>query len=908
MRRMPAEAAFPQLTKADVFARLAEGVQGGVTVVTPNRRLALALAGDFDDAQYGRSLNVWESADILSFTAFVARAYEDALYAERGAEFPLLLTPAQEQALWESVIRASEAGAGLLAVPETARLAGEAWQLAHAWQLLPRLGDFPVNEDDKAFQAWMRRYERILQRDGLTDSARLPDLAAAMFGRAGITTPRLLVCYGFDIVSLQQQALFAALRSAGCDVAIARPDARRADAKRVACADGHDEIKRAAAWARSRIEANGNARIAVVVPEFARQRAEIVRVFSATMAPDYALPGATHGVQPFNLSLGAALTSHPLVNAALLVLELAGREMEFERASRLIRSPFLGGSETEMACRARLDAALRERAEPVVTLEHLLALIARCGSECVVLIQRLTALSEFRKTHLFGAQSPSALAKALAAALSVVGFPGERGLDSTEYQALKKWHEVVAGFAALERVVVRTGYADAVSRLRRMAADTLFQPETPDVPVQVLGVLEAAGMEFDHLWVMGLTDAVWPPAPRPNPFLPIEAQRAAGIPQGSAAASLELARRLAGEWLNCAEEVVLSYPQREDDREFKPSPLILSVPDATVNLPEYASYRDVVHRVREIESRVDTQGPTLDAAVELDGGTAVIKDQAACPFRAFALQRLGATSLEMPHAGLDAMERGILVHRVLAQVWSQLKSSSALASIGAKDLDELLAQAAEDAVASMKRDRPTALAGRFAQIEKRRLARLARAWLDYEKTRGDFTVIATEEKRRIEIGSVGFNARLDRVDELAGGERVVIDYKTSAPSAGAMLGERPDEPQLPLYLVAAEPAAAAVAFAQVKAGDMKFAALVRDAGLLPEVKAFADSYYGDQHSSWQEVVVAWRANLARIAAEFAGGVAAVDPKRYPQTCGYCDAKPFCRIYERLENAIDEDAA
>src|SRR6185295_14956056 len=157
------------------------------------------------------------------------------------------------------------------------------------------------------------------------------------------------------------------------------------------------------------------------------------------------------------------------------------REIDFERASRLIRSPFLAGAETELARRARLDANLRKRAEPVITLDRLLALIAQEEAGCPVLAQRLSALAEFRKARLFGGQRPSAWARAISEALSIIGFPGERGLDSTEFQVLAKWHAVVAEFAALDRVVQRAGYGDAVSLLRRMAADTLFQPETPDV-------------------------------------------------------------------------------------------------------------------------------------------------------------------------------------------------------------------------------------------------------------------------------------------------------------------------------------------------------------------------------------------------------------------------------------------
>ena len=519
----------------------------------------------------------------------------------------------------------------------------------------------------------------------------------------------------------------------------------------------------------------------------------------------------------------------------------------------------------------------------------------------------MSALAEFRKARLFGGQPPSAWARAVSEALALIGFPGERGLDSTEYQTLAKWHEVVAGFAALDRVVARTGYADAVSRLRRMATDVLFQPETPEVPVQVLGELEATGMEFDHLWVMGLSDETWPRGPRPNPFLPVELQRLAGVPQGSATGMLELARRLTGEWLSCAGEVVLSYPQREDDREFKPSPLIVAVPLQPLPLPDYASYRDAVHGLRKLERSEDAEALPLGAEAVVGGGTAVIQDHAACPFRSFALRRLDARGLEEPHAGLDAMERGTLVHRALALAWAQLKTRSALDAMTEVGLDALLLRAAADAVARIRRERPTVLSGRFAEIEKRRLVRLARAWLDVEKRRGGFTVLATEDKRSIEIGGLTLNARLDRVDETDDGRRIVIDYKTGKVSPATMVGERPEEPQLPLYLLSAEPDAVAVAFAQVRAGDMKFAGLARDADVLPDVRTLPDGRLKQAAPSWGQQVEAWRAGLARIAAGFAAGDARVDPKRYPGTCRTCDVKPFCRIYERLDNALDEDA-
>jgi RecB family exonuclease len=248
-----------------------------------------------------------------------------------------------------------------------------------------------------------------------------------------------------------------------------------------------------------------------------------------------------------------------------------------------------------------------------------------------------------------------------------------------------------------------------------------------------------------------------------------------------------------------------------------------------------------------------------------------------------------------------------LVHRVLAQAWAQLKTKGALDAMSGADLHALLARAAEDAVARIRRERPTVLSGRFADIEKRRLARLAREWLEMEKRRGGFTVLATEDKRRIEIGGLVLNARLDRVDQTDDGRRIVVDYKTGSATAGAMVGARPDEPQLPLYLISTEPDAVAVAFAQVKAGDMKFTSLARDADLLPDARTLPDGRLRQAEASWSQQVEVWRADLTRIAAGFASGAAQVDPKRYPDTCRYCDVKPFCRIYERLGSTLEEDA-
>ncbi|MFH1043508.1 MAG: PD-(D/E)XK nuclease family protein [Pseudomonadota bacterium] len=908
---------YAALSKAQLFARLAQGLAGGVTVVTPNRRLAQALSREFDVAQAAEGRSAWESADILPYSAFVQRCYEDALYSELASGLPILLTPAQEQALWEDIIRRSDAGDALLALAETAALAADAWKTAHAWRLQGSLRSGDLNEDASAFRDWCAQYSLRCKRDGHTDTASLPDLVAARANGKQMRKPKLLAVYGFDIRTPQQQALFDALRAAGTEVFASAQERREASVLRLACVDARDEIQRAAAWARARLEADPHASIGIVVPDLGKQRNALIRAFRMVMAPASMLPGATGAPRsnrdplPFNVSLGAALTGYPLVQAAFLILELAGREIEFGRASLLIRSPFIAAGEAEAAGRARLDLELRRRAEPAITLERLLNTLDAAGASAYSpeLAQRLRKLAEFRKSDLFAARSPSAWARAITAALKLMGFPDQgRSLDSVEYQTLKKWHEVVAGFALLDRVSAKMGYAEAVVRLRRLAAETLFQPEAPHVPVQILGVLESAGIEFDHLWVMGLSDEAWPIHPRPNPFLPLAAQRKARVPEASIEATLALDAAITRGWLAAAREVVLSHAQAEGERKLLPSPLLRDLAQAALPLPAYPRHRDLIHAAANIESiedavappLADPMVPPLAAGAALTGGTSVITDQSACPFRAFALHRLDAQSPEAPHAGLDAMERGILVHRVLAGAWGQLKTKTRLDAIGEGELEALLARSADEAVTRVKRDRPATLAGRFAEVEKGRLVRLARAWLEMEReARGDdFTVAAVEDKRTLMIGPLTLRGKLDRVDELEDGRRIVIDYKSTAQPASAWLGERPDAPQLPLYLVASEPAAVAIAFAQVKAGAMKFAALAADEALLPVWKSLPDI-------GWDAQVAEWRRVLTRLAAQFADGEAAVQPKNPRTTCRNCDLQPLCRIHERA-GKLDPD--
>ena len=105
-----------------------------------------------------------------------------------------------------------------------------------------------------------------------------------------------------------------------------------------------------------------------------------------------------------------------------------------------------------------------------------------------------------------------------------------------------------------------------------MVSEQGFQPATEEVPVQILGMAGAAEMQFKHLWIMGLHEEVWPQPAQVNPFIPAKMQQEYRMPGASAEVTLEHARRVTQSLVRSAEQVVVSVPLNDKERELRPSP------------------------------------------------------------------------------------------------------------------------------------------------------------------------------------------------------------------------------------------------------------------------------------------------------------------------------------------------
>jgi ATP-dependent helicase/nuclease subunit B len=183
------------------------------------------------------------------------------------------------------------------------------------------------------------------------------------------------------------------------------------------------------------------------------------------------------------------------------------------------------------------------------------------------------------------------------------------------------------------------------------------------------------------------------------------------------------------------------------------------------------------------------------------------------------------------------------------------------------------------------------------------LEQLILDWLEIEKKRKPFIVESQEKERSVEIGGISLQTRIDRIDRLDDGRQVIIDYKTGEPKISAWHGDRPDEPQLPLYCISSREPVAAVAYAQLKRGKIQFAGLAEEAGLAPGINK-SDEVRSNP-LPWNELEARWREVITRLCEEIQAGFADADPKKFPETCKNCDLMALCRIHEGSPLESDE---
>ncbi len=882
-----------------------QAIRAGTTVITANRRLFRALNDQFDQICLAAGARAWEPPAILPWNGWMESMWERVAFGAVGTPTPLLLHEFEEQLIWESVIADSDVADGLLQLTTTARAARDSWELQHAWRISDEAIASARHRDVRVFYGWAMAFREHCDLRGWLDHGRLADQLVVRIANGALSVPGPIWLAGFTEYSPQQLSLFAALEEAGAAISPYPSSIDDARVQRLVFADTPGEMAGVATWVATELERDANVKIGIVVPQLRSVKAELIRIFDEILVPGSVLPGRAHDQRPYDVSLGDPLNEQPLIDTALRVLQITAGPLPVDEMGALLRSPFLDGAELEFTSRASLDADLRRQRCHEWSLQSLVNRLQKPQTrhDCNTAHQIFERIIGICKDKM-GRDVPSAWAEHFADVLAAAGWPGSRSLNATEHQVLEQWRRVIDTFATLDRVSSPVGRREAINLLVRIAARQIFQIHTPDLPVQVLGPLEAIGQHFERLWIMNLHDEVWPEQASPTPFLPIELQRELGIPHASAERQLAYARRVLGLLFRTAPQALVSHPRNENDRELRSSRLI-SVYDLTsaaaVNAVPSPNYGQTIFAAQTLQFLEDMEASEIAPGSLVRGGVSLLRDQALCPFRAFANHRLRARALERPGAGLEPWERGQLVHQALHFFWAGLKGHAQLTGLDAQARAGAIEFAVRHAVAEFKGRRSELFAECFTELEHARVAALLSEWLEVDLARPSFSVTAVELKHDATVADIRLRTQIDRIDSDAGGDSFIIDYKTGNPKNTRIAnwgGERPEDPQLPLYALTANAEVGGVLFARVSKGMCAYVGYSSSGTNVPGVIALTSEQWSEQLAVWREV-------LENLSSQYRRGDARVAPKSR-HVCDICDLHTLCRIHE--QSSVGEEVS
>lgn len=767
---------------------------------------------------------------------------------------PWRVMPAHELSWqWYQTVKHSEAGSGLLQVKQTAALAQAAWEQLQWWgQSLSQI-PAPHGADVATFIGWAQQFEHgCIQQQVIAACQRWQYIV-----QQGVNVRHQhIVLVGFDQVAPVLQQWLDQLQTQGLQVtAINLPPLAQVTVS--ACHDGANERTQAVQWALNQVEQNRQ--VALIDPQLQAQRSHWQRLLSQ------------HNVS-YALSGGVPLTTQPIIHDALRLLalqQLSERDAWYE----LITSPFLAAAEVQLTGRQITAARLRQCLPHQVTASQVLALLEQNA--------------QYHTLHSLWHGAPPQpdtqdaviWLQWVQAYLAHWGWPGQRSLSSEEYQAVNKFYQVCS------QLLHWPLCGQWLMRLHHVLEYTLFQPQSPkQAQISILGLLESAGQVFDAISIVGLDDTTFPSTANPNPFLPIHWQKALDMPHSSAQRELHFAQQLWTQWLGQAPLLRISYASSEGDVAQAPSRLLGEYP-----VEQTQTLTDNIVKSPPLTTIVDEQGLGLDDAqlAELQGGAGIFKSQSLCPFQAYARYRLQAKAPEQYPQQIDAAMRGAMLHDVLERIWQQLGQQSALLALEEMQLQAVVMRVVSQVLYHWQQRYRDLFHEVMVQLERERLCTIVCLWLSQEKLRPSFDVLAQEHTLFGYVGRIPVQLRVDRIDQLEQGMRLVIDYKSGHVSTADWTGERLADAQLPLYLQLTR--ADAATFAIIKPEKQFFA------GISAEETGIDGINTSLQQQTFAALKQQWHEQLTQLAADFAGAVATVDPLTVKKACQYCELASLCRI-------------
>jgi len=798
----------------------------------------------------------------------------------------------QRLCCWRRILEAFPFQGQVLADLTWAALLDEAYDLLQRYQL-------PRPEPGGRMSPLIAWRETVFQEfaaqmagQGLLTAAMVPAVLSEALAGGKVNLPDYLVVVGLETPAPAEEQWLQA-------VARRRPVVRlqlwgRGEqdlrCRAVVLPDRHQEMAWVAAQVLEQAQHLPLHRVAITAANLEDYLPDLRRIFQELLGPAATVAGGR-----YNFSLGPTLAASPLFQAAFLPLRF---RLEGESRRDLLawlQSPYYGVWREHQKRFLQWDLLWRQHnlGYGWAALRHA-AQKAEAGVEDGGVVPLLDQALEL----LPGEPVPiSHWQEQLSKLWRLLAFPTVR--DNLQVEHWRQLQGLLAELAA--SAGDQPWPADRLWEWLSWGAAHQDLPGegTSEAGIQVQGLLELRGLDYEVIFCLGLNMGVFPPPPRILPLLTFQ-ERAAVL--GGTFTSQHRFAEIAYRYLQAAApHLILTRPLVYQEEEQIASQLIAATEEEKVTFVPLSHRHQgwlrspavqAAFRYPQGESRSQPEGPVpveLPAQISLTA----LERALACPCWFFLSDLLGLQPLAEAEVGLPAQVRGQTLHRVVFNFTTRFAKE--LGRLGYWQ-DDLAWQVLQSVIEAIEAENPQdphwqaeitrwqgeemGLLRRWLLLEKERYQQGWR-WLQQEQNFGGL---------RLPGWPTALQGRLDRVDHHPDLGLMVWDYKTGEILAKTALLEEPRHFQLAGYVAAVQQRCVQVPKPRpVRAGIIGLKS-IRGRHL-----KFED--YKLDAAAWEAIVRQKVQALAAVGAKFQAGAVGPAPNPPPSqrngACRYCPFALLC---------------
>lgn len=853
-------------------------------IITASRRQSRYLHDEYATQQIAQGRDVWPSLKVMPWNAFIHYCWE--LAQESGLDMPIRLSSNQGRHLWHQMVAKSEVVEPLLNRKQTQNLSFDAWRVCQQWQI-DEVEAMPGDQDQESFTEWFSIFTKNLNRHGWIEAHQQANYLAKTLSSFAEQLPKTIITYGFQQPTPQQTTLIELLKTSKDVVDWELEEST--DQKHVelcSLPDPSQELIAAVRWAKRKLIGDSKQTIAIVVPELEQKKSYIERlIYREFYAGD--LAEGKELTQPLHdFSIDESLLKQPLVAVVTDWFALSHQSLNKKQLQHLLLSPYLYNEQGLYWQATQFELIIRKSTKAYYSIDDLLKL----SRHHQVKLPWLTFIDEWCKENTAELSRKKDFKSHIAVVLNLlakVHWTGYHSISSREYQIQQSFIEAIKSAQKLQKVLAeKITFAKALSLLKEHLEQHTFHQQQPKAPLQIMGVLEAIGITFDAVWLVGATDQVLPQKATPNPFISKAIHRKFDLPGSSHNREVQYAHSLIQSLL-ANPELVISFAEYDGEQEQMISPLLKTLlPNHSVDKQKLES--QLPAEITEwptsdaLEYYTDNKGLAVGEHYAVKGGTGLLRMQAASPFDAYLRYRLELQAFEEDGLGVSFMDRGNLFHKAMQIIWTRLETQSALLELSDDALEGLVKQTTQFVLGEAAKHIYLLQNTAFMDMEAKRLEALVTESLELDKKREPFTVIGTEVPREVELAGLKFRIIIDRIDKLSDGRLLIIDYKTGQPTLMSLLRDPIAEPQLLLYAISEQTVAqdsgssnggelkevAGIVFMQAHLKACKYIGITSENDMLDGVKALHDIKANPYSDDFAEAIKEWKQILEDIAEGF----------------------------------------